>query len=95
VAQGGLKLPRYNAESCTPIERLTGAPAPGQEVCDLMDLNGFSLDEFCKIYLTAVMERPVINQTGLTGRFDLRLQFATPRNPAGPRSLLRCRNNSG
>jgi uncharacterized protein (TIGR03435 family) len=84
VAEGGAQLPRYNAESCTPIERLTGPPAPGQEVCDLMDLNGFSLDEFSGIYLTAVMERPVVNRTGLTGRFDLRLRFATPANPAGP-----------
>lgn len=30
------------------------------------------------------MNVPVIDQTRLTGRFDLRLEFAMPRNPAGP-----------
>jgi uncharacterized protein (TIGR03435 family) len=34
--------------------------------------------------LRTVLDRPVINRTGITGMFDFRLQFAASRSAAGP-----------
>lgn len=40
-----------------------------------MELQGGTLDEFSKLLL-AVLDRPVINKTGITGRFDIRVEFS-------------------
>jgi uncharacterized protein (TIGR03435 family) len=49
--------------------------------------NGITLDEFC-ILLSSELDRPVINKTGIDGRFNLLVQYAPDSTPddltAGP-----------
>jgi uncharacterized protein (TIGR03435 family) len=45
-----------------------------------IEAQGMTLDEFSKIFLdTHTLGRAVINKTGLTGRFDFRLEYAPDR----------------
>ena len=41
------------------------------------------VDEFSRIFLNGALDRPVIDKTGITGRFDFHLEYApdqaTPR----------------
>ena len=65
-------------------------PAPGQKYCKVLvgirrpgiDAQGSTLAEFSKL-LDLVLDRPVIDTTRITGRFDIHLEFApdqaTPR----------------
>lgn len=61
---------------------------PGQKYCTNLGENsgstvkytgqGMTLDELCKVVLSRmrVLDRPVIDKTGLTGRFDVRLVYS-------------------
>ena len=49
-----------------------------------METTGVSLDEIARGVLS-LMERPVINRTGIEGRFDLRLEFAPDESTPGMR----------
>ena len=57
-----------------------------------MEAIGMSIDEFLK-YKFPRLDRPVVNKTGITGRFDFHLEFAldeitgggaAPAETAGP-----------
>jgi uncharacterized protein (TIGR03435 family) len=98
VAKGGPKLQASPEGSCVPLPaRQPGDPAvtlpPGQKFCKvmmgarkgpntIMDAQATTLDEFSKL-LVHLIDRPVIDKTGITGRFDIHLEFAidesTPR----------------
>jgi uncharacterized protein (TIGR03435 family) len=99
VAPGGPKLRQFAEGSCTPID-LTKPPAwpPAPRQCNfllswklpnmIMSAQGASLDEFSKL-LGLAFDRPVIDKTGIAGKFDFNLEFApdatTPRFlPGGP-----------
>jgi uncharacterized protein (TIGR03435 family) len=97
VNKGGLKLHRFEEGSCTPIDftRLDLSAlllAQEQKRCRgvarkigrnrSVDAQGMSLDEFSKIFLNGSLDRPVINKTGITGKFDFRLEYA-PDDPSG------------
>jgi len=85
VARGGPKLHSLAEGSCTlrssfPVPAL----APGQEYCDSLisagsaasvQDQGATLDDFSK-QLLGVLDRPVINKTGITGRFDIHVEFS-------------------
>ncbi len=83
VARGGPKL-QPSEGNCT---LYYGAPRPplpqGQKYCERMisgikpsvQADDATLDEFSKM-LRMVVGRPVIDKTGITGRFDLRVEFA-------------------
>jgi uncharacterized protein (TIGR03435 family) len=87
VARGGPKLQPFTEGSCTPYSTLPRPPLlPGsKEYCERiisgvgaspwMEAKGATLDEFSKT-LRMVVDRPVIDKTGITGRFDIRVEFS-------------------
>jgi uncharacterized protein (TIGR03435 family) len=52
--------------------RLTTRKGPNVTI----EAHGVSLDEFPIVLGGAVLDRPLINKTGITGRFDVHLEFA-------------------
>ncbi len=83
VARGGPKL-HASEGNCTPYYGFPRPPlAPGQKYCETMisgikpsvQADNATLDEFSKT-LRLVVDRPVIDKTGISGRFDLRVEFA-------------------
>lgn len=92
VARGGPKLHSFTEGSCKPWP----TPPPPQvtkEYCTRMiygikpavEIQGATLDEFSKL-LRAVVGRSVIDKTGITGRFDMRVEFSREGTdlPASP-----------
>jgi uncharacterized protein (TIGR03435 family) len=86
VAKGGLKMQRVPDGSCTPA----GTPAtPEKKLCNqgsmgrggpnggLQDINlsATSLDELHGV-LSRFVDRPIVDKTGIAGRFTLHLEFA-------------------
>jgi len=95
VAQGGSKLTPFQEGSCIPMPFTNSKPTPppGQEYCKVkisttkpavaaVDAQGSTLTRFSQL-LGLVVDRPVIDKTGITAKFDIHLQFApdaaTPR----------------
>ena len=87
VARGGAKLRSFTEGSCIPYSTSPRPPLePGQEYCNMMlglspnggghaEAQGATLDEFSKM-LRPILNRPVINQTGLAGKFDIHIEFS-------------------
>jgi uncharacterized protein (TIGR03435 family) len=84
VAHGGPKLHPFTEGSCTPYSTFPPPPLqPGKEYCERMIsgispsvvAQGATLDEFSKT-LRVVLDRPVIDKTGITGRFDIHVEFS-------------------
>lgn len=94
VAEGGPKLEPAKEGSCLPMPMTFPLPplAPGQEYCRNMlsaskgqnpalHADSASLDEFSKL-LSLVLDRPIIDKTGIAGSFffwNSRLTKTTPR----------------
>jgi len=83
VARGGSKL-QPSEGNCTLYYGVPRPPlAPGQKYCERMisgikpsvQADDATLDEFSKM-LRMVVGRPVINKTGITGQFDMRVEFS-------------------
>ncbi len=85
VTRGGPKLRPFTEGRCTPYSTFP-APAlpPGKEYCEsLMSAGspaavndqGATLDYFSR-QLLSLLDRPVINKTGISGRFDIHLEFS-------------------
>jgi uncharacterized protein (TIGR03435 family) len=53
-----------------------------------VELQGATLDEFSKLLL-AVLDRPVINKTGITGRFDIHVEFSREGTKMAGMPLMR------
>jgi bla regulator protein BlaR1 len=106
VARGGPKLHSFTEGSCKPWP----TPPPPQltkEYCGRMiyglkpavEAQGVTLDDFSSL-LRLVTGRPVIDQTGVIGRFDIHVDFsregteltnirqALPADPTGPPSIF-------
>ena len=97
VAPGGLKLPRFQEGTCIPRAFPMPTLAPDQKVCEASQgRNGVNatyyqqaidLDTFAT-YLFVLTDRPVINRTGLTGRFSIHLEYSPDdATPGGARML--------
>ncbi len=83
VARGGLKLPKAKEGSCaTPV---SGQPDPSAPPCGrvrismspqgvLMEGGSAALSELARV-LAIPLSRPVVDRTGLSAAFDIRLQF--------------------
>jgi uncharacterized protein (TIGR03435 family) len=97
IAKGGPKLTPFTEGSCTALPFPPTPLAAGEKpYCNnlisrrgpnlWLDMRGQTLDEFCKRIGTA-LDRPVIDKTGIAGRFDFRMEFAqdetTPGLPRG------------
>lgn len=84
VARGGPKLQPFIEGSCTLYYGFPRPPlAPGQTYCERtisglkpsVQADGATLDEFSKM-LRMVVGRPVIDKTGISGRFNLLVKFS-------------------
>jgi uncharacterized protein (TIGR03435 family) len=88
--------------SCTPpdVNNLQNTvPHPGARDCGagggrsgpggvwVEDWHGVTMDEFAGRMLSGLLDRPVIDKTGLSGRFDVHLEFAREQRIAGPARL--------
>jgi len=87
VAQGGPKLETVQPGSCIPLEGFDWRTlAPGQKrplVCDTAMVQSgklvflaMSVADFCQNLTWDALDRPVIDKTGITGRFNFRIEFA-------------------
>lgn len=103
VAKEGPHLTAAAEESCLAGVDVTPAPQPGQPfrpLCGVplimnngFQLRGATMDQFA-LALTVRADRKVIDKTGLTGRFDIRLDWTNgdlagepARPPAAPGAL--------
>jgi uncharacterized protein (TIGR03435 family) len=92
LAKGGPKLARFQEGSCIPVA-ITSLPtpqplAPGETRCEVVaglsgpnmviNAQGVTIDEFSRVFLNIVAGRPIIDKTGLTGRFTIDLEYAPP-----------------
>jgi uncharacterized protein (TIGR03435 family) len=91
------KLQPFPPGSCTPRDFSEFPPPPVPNACRIFrsrsdpnvtwTANGITLDDFC-ILLSSELDRPVINKTGIDGRFNLQVQYAPDSTPddltAGP-----------
>jgi uncharacterized protein (TIGR03435 family) len=83
VARGGPKLRPFKEGSCTPWAVPPPPRQPGTKYCvsivrlisSSMEALGATLDEFSKT-LGTVVDRPVIEKTGISGRFDIHFKFS-------------------
>ncbi len=84
VARGGPKLHSFTEGSCTPWSNPPPPLQPGTKYCGSTVRGGISssaealgatVDEFSKT-LRLLVDRPVIDKTGITGRFDIRVEFS-------------------
>jgi uncharacterized protein (TIGR03435 family) len=98
IGRGGSKLKPFQEGSCAPVPQTFPIPQPpaGKRYCrplialanPAVDAEGSTLVEFTKLF-SLVLDHPVIDKTGLAGRFTIHLEFspdqATPglRGPAG------------
>jgi bla regulator protein blaR1 len=84
VARGGAKLHEFTEGTCTPHSYPPSPLQPGQEYCRSnisglspasVEAQGATLDDFSTLLLP-VLARPVMNKTGITGRFDISVKFS-------------------
>ena len=88
VAKSGAKLPAFDGR-CTPIDFTKNIPSQLESdgTCvfvganDKLDAPGQTIDDFIKTALSD-LDRPVVNVTGLSGRFDFHLDL-TPDDAPG------------
>jgi len=101
-----LKIRVFVEGSCVPVDQSTFPPPPatpnscharGRREGDMqiVDAQAMTVAEFAKVFLNGVMDRPVIDNTGIAGKYDFHLEYAidqsTPRfnapdGPAGDRT---------
>jgi uncharacterized protein (TIGR03435 family) len=93
----GSKLKPFKQGSCIRLSSPpVSAPNPGEKYCD--DLisarnpasiheEGISLNEFCQ-FLDLVLDRPVIDNTGLTGKYAFHLSFSRDQSTSRLPPLL-------
>jgi uncharacterized protein (TIGR03435 family) len=100
VAKNGLKLQPMKEGSCSPIDVMKmdtrpepGKPAPrycgagrtqGNNGALVSEGYGVTMAELAGRILSNFVDRPVIDRTGLAGRFDVHLEFARDNLAAGP-----------
>lgn len=86
VSSRGLKLLPFQEGSCNPVDR-TRFPLPpadernchargrrdgGNEIVDAQAMN---IEEFSKIFLGGALDRPVLDKTGIAGRFNFHMEY--------------------
>ena len=97
VAKGGLKIERPK-EACAPIDlnHLPGPPEPGKprpNYCGnmsirmtpqgaTMETHGATMTEFAQ-RISGMLDRKVIDKTGIAGQFDFHLEFAPDETTRG------------
>jgi len=94
VAKGGPKLKPFVEGSCTRRDKISLTPQPGDCLRKnsfsggniVIDEQGITVEEFRYIYLRRSpfngIDGPVIDRTGLTGKYDIHLESALSPPPA-------------
>ena len=97
-SEGGAKLRPFVEGSCIPVDRSKFPPPPAASgnchargrrdgMKEIDDAQAMTVSEFSRIFLNGALDRPVIDQTGITGTFDFHLEYGidepTPRFNAG------------
>src|SRR5579871_258377 len=93
VGKGSPKLKPYQEGSCIPVAlgRSMSPITPGQHYCrnvvspGLVDFEGGTLSMFACL-LNLILDRPVIDKTGMTNYFQIHLVFS-PDDSAAPRPV--------
>lgn len=104
----GLKLRPFRDGSCVPRDQSKFPPPPAAEndchargrregTMQIVDAQAMTVGEFARIFLNGALDRPVVDNTGITGKYDFHLEYgvdqSTPRfnaagaaagDPAGP-----------
>jgi uncharacterized protein (TIGR03435 family) len=90
----GPKLRPFQEGSCIPVDQSRFPPPPATEkscharghregTMQIVDAQAMTVSEFSKIFLNGVLDRPVIDKTGIAGTYDFHLEYgidqATPR----------------
>ncbi len=97
VAKNGARLKQYNERSCTgawlrdarfaqPFPQNCMAFAGPEAQYEALQGEAINLEQFCQL-LASTLGRPVINKTGITGKFDFHLKFASDDTPRSLSSL--------
>jgi uncharacterized protein (TIGR03435 family) len=97
VARNGARLQRSNERSCTgawlrdarfvqPSAQNCMAFAGREAQYEALEGEAISLEQFCRL-LAAPLGRPVIDKTGISGKFDFHLKFASDDTPRSLGSL--------
>jgi uncharacterized protein (TIGR03435 family) len=94
VAKGGAKITKNEAKDETKTDAKNETSGvifrgPGSVL-----LNNLSMDDFCRMLQSAALDRPVVNQTGLAGKYTFSLVWtpeqlvaaAATQAPAAPRA---------
>ena len=95
VARGGPKL-QARDESCIALDYSTfprPALPPGKRRCDdsvggrkgpntTLNLDDGTVDYFCKL-LGLMLDRPIVDKTGIPGKYGFHLEFATDQSTPG------------
>lgn len=97
VAKGGIKMTRLPEGSCVifDINHLPTADQPPRKFCGrqtskseagglTLDAYGMSMRDFSEGPLSAKLDRPVIDETRLTGMFDFHVKFSPDESPSTP-----------
>jgi len=83
VADSGIRMKRADAgESPKIVFKPVAPPAGGPPSTEVVAV-GSTVQELADLY-SKFMDRPVIDTTGLTGRFDFKVQYETDPDAAGP-----------
>jgi uncharacterized protein (TIGR03435 family) len=94
AANGGAKLTPAKEGACVPLDLskpdtlqaggvyYCGMPRDGENAAGkTLDVFGITLTEFAGRALTGNLDRPVVDKTGLPGRFDIHLEYTRQRPP--------------
>jgi uncharacterized protein (TIGR03435 family) len=100
VAKGGPKLNPFKEGSCISVDltSFSQAPlAPGEKRCRSLgaisgpmwtvDAEGITIEGFLDFLVFPTVDRPIIDKTGISGRFNFHLAYANPTlggDPAAP-----------
>jgi len=77
-------LPGRVARPGEPIPKYCGTPyAHGYGLNMISDGYGMTMAEFAGRMLSGFLDRPVVDKTGLTGRYDIHLEFVRGDGPSG------------
>jgi uncharacterized protein (TIGR03435 family) len=76
VAKSGAKISKNTGKNETTGVIFRG---PGSVL-----LNDVSMDDFCRMLQNAALDRPVVNQTGLSGTYDFSLVWTPDQGPPPP-----------
>jgi uncharacterized protein (TIGR03435 family) len=98
VAKGGPKLEPFKEGTCNPydITATFPPPPPPENPCHnrgtvnngvlTMETQAMTLDDFARSTL-GVMDRPVINKTGIQGRFNFHLEYTPDETSSAGRPV--------